>query len=118
MNIHDSCDEDPLRNHERDHSNFVRRLVQRPNEPALVPATHRPSPPRRIVQFWDDLDRLPQDVKECMESRKELEQSGFELQVFDESAARDFIRLRLGSRYQKAFDKCYHPSMKSDYFRY
>jgi len=118
MNMHESCEEDPLRNDERDRSNFVRNLVQRPNEPALVPAMHRAAPPRRIVQFWDDLGRLPQDVKECMESWKELEQSGFELQVFDENAAREFIRLHLGSRYENAFDKCYHPSMKSDYFRY
>jgi hypothetical protein len=43
---------------------------------------------------------------------------GFELQVFDEGSAREFIRTHLGSRYEKAFDKCYHPSMKSDYFRY
>jgi hypothetical protein len=53
-----------------------------------------------------------------MESWKKLERSGFELQVFDESSAREFIRIHLGSRYEKAFDKCYHPSMKSDYFRY
>jgi len=70
------------------------------------------------VQFWDDLDRLPLDVKECMASWKILEQSGFELQVFDENSTREFIRVHLGSRYEKAFDKCYHPSMKSDYFRY
>ena len=53
-----------------------------------------------------------------MDSWKELEQSGFEIQVFDESAAREFIRTHLGSRYESAFEKCYHPSMKSDYFRY
>jgi len=53
-----------------------------------------------------------------MESWKELERSGFELQVFDENSAREFIRMHLGSRYERAFDKCYHPSMKSDYFRY
>ena len=53
-----------------------------------------------------------------MESWKELEKSGFEIQIFDESAAREFIRTHLGSRYENAFEKCYHPSMKSDYFRY
>ena len=53
-----------------------------------------------------------------MESWKKLEQSGFELQVFDERSAREFIRIHLGPRYESAFDKCYHPSMKSDYFRY
>lgn len=118
MNVHEYCEKDPLENDDRDRSNFVRGLVQRPNELARVPAGHLGSTPRRIVQFWDDLGRLPQDVKECMESWKKLERSGFELQLFDESSAREFIRIHLGSRYEKAFDECYHPSMKSDYFRY
>ncbi len=118
MIVHEFYEEDPLENDDRDRSNFVRKLVQRPIEPARMPAGHLAPPPRRIVQFWDDLDRLPEDVRECMESWKKLERSGFELQVFDERSAREFIRIHLGSRYEKAFDKCYHPSMKSDYFRY
>ena len=118
MNVHESCEEDPLDSLDRDRSNFVRELVQRPNELAPAPAGHLAPPPRRIVQFWDDLGRLPHDVLECMESWKKLERSGFELQIFDDSSAREFIRIHLGSRYEKAFDKCYHPSMKSDYFRY
>jgi hypothetical protein len=118
MIVNEFCEEDPLENNHRDRSNFVRELVQRPNEPVLVPAAHLAPPPRRIVQFWDDLGRLPEDVRECMESWKKLERFGFELQVFDENSAREFIRIHLGSRYEKAFDKCYHPSMKSDYFRY
>jgi hypothetical protein len=52
-----------------------------------------------------------------MESWRQLEQSGFEVRVFDENCAREFIRTNLGSRYEKAFEKCYHPSMKSDYER-
>lgn len=118
MNVLDSNEADPLGKNERARSNFVRELVQRQNEPVQVPLAHLATPPKRIVQFWDDLSRLPQDVKECMESWKKLERSGFEIQVFDESLAREFIRTHLGSRYEKAFDNCYHPSMKSDYFRY
>jgi hypothetical protein len=112
------CEEDPLEIDHRDRSNFVRELVQRPNEPTRLPAEQLAPPPRRIVQFWDDLGRLPADVKECMGSWKTLERFGFELAVFDESSAKEFIRIHLGSRYENAFDKCYHPSMKSDYFRY
>jgi hypothetical protein len=118
MIVNEFCEEDPLEKNDRDRSNFVRELVQHPNEPAPEAAVHQVPPPRRIVQFWDDLGRLPEDVRECMESWKKLERFGFELQVFDESSARAFIRIHLGSRYEKAFDKCYHPSMKSDYFRY
>ena len=113
-----ASEEDLLDKDERDRSNFVRELVQRPNKLSPLPATVLAAPPKCIVQFWDDLRRLPTDVRECMESWKKLEQSGFELQVFDESSARDFIRVHLGSRHVNAFDKCYHPSMKSDYFRY
>ena len=119
MNIRESNDTDPLKKNERDRSNFVRELVQsHHNKPVPASAMHIVAPPKRIVQFWDDLDRLPVDVKECMASWNILEQSGFELQVFDENSTREFIRVHLGSRYEKAFDKCYHPSMKSDYFRY
>jgi hypothetical protein len=118
MTLNKFCEDDPLENDHRDRSNFVRELVQRPHELAQGPAGHLAPPPRRIVQFWDDLGRLPGDVRECMESWRKLERSGFELQVFDESSAREFIRIHLGSRFEKAFDKCYHPSMKSDYFRY
>ena len=99
MNERESREEDPLEKDERDRSNFVREIVQRPNELGQVPATLLATPPKRIVQFWDDLDRLPEDVRECMESWKKLEQSGFELQVFDESSAREFIRVHLGSRH-------------------
>jgi len=110
---------DPLSKDERNRSNFVRELVQRVNKPYMRHVERlATAPPKRIVQFWDNPDRLPQDVRECMDSWKELEQLGFEIQVFDESAAREFIRTHLGSRYERAFEKCYHPSMKSDYFRY
>lgn len=118
MNVNDSVEKDPLSSNERNRSEFVRRLVQQPNASALLPEMHRSKPPKRIVQFWDDLRQLPDDVKRCMESWKDLERSGYEVQVFDENAAREFIRLRLGARYEKAFNRCYHPSMKSDYFRY
>ncbi len=118
MTEHETFTEDPLQAKERDRSNFVRELVQRPTTLGPVFPALRTTPPKRIVQFWDDLDELPEDVWECMESWKQLERSGFELQVFDDSSAREFIRVNLGSRHVEAFNKCYHPSMKSDYFRY
>ena len=101
MNVHESSEADPLGKDDRARSNFVRELVQRSNEPVRAPVAHLATPPRRIVQFWDDLGLLPQDVRKCMESWKKLEQSGFELQVFDESSAREFIRTHLGSRHMR-----------------
>lgn len=109
---------DPLTPAERARSNFVRDLVQRHPEPTLSsPEWSRPAP-RRIVQFWNDLKRLPEDVKVCMESWRRLEKDGFEFEVFDENSARKFIKDRLGVRHEQAFNRCYHPSMMSDYFRY
>ena len=60
---------------------------------------------------------MPFDVKECIESWKKLEHSGFELLLFGEWQAREFIRSKLGTRYERAFTMCYHPAMQSDYFR-
>jgi hypothetical protein len=118
MNIEEVKEKDPLATNERLRSNFVRQLIQDTNIPNLSPGLHLAPPPKRIVQFWDDLERLPNDVEECMNSWKSLKKSGFDLQVFDEKSAKEFIRTHLGSRFEIAFDKCYHPSMKSDYFRY
>jgi mannosyltransferase OCH1-like enzyme len=109
---------DPLMPAERARSNFVRDMVQRRNGLTLAATTWSSPTPKRIVQFWDDLQRLPEDVRACMESWKQLERIGFELEVFDENSARTFIRNRLGARYERAFNRCYHPSMMSDYFRY
>ena len=109
---------DPLGPNERARSNFVRDMVQHRDGSQLASTTWSSPTPKRIVQFWNDLRRLPEDVKACMDSWKQLERIGFELEVFDENSARTFIRNRLGARHERAFTRCYHPSMMSDYFRY
>ena len=117
-NFNQALKTDPLTPEERARSNFVREMVQRREGSELISRTWSIPAPKRIVQFWDDLGRLPDDVKACMESWKQLEHFGFEIEVFDENSAKKFIQRHLGDRYEKAFDKCYHPSMMSDYFRY
>lgn len=118
MNIEKSNKKDPLTKEERNRSNFVREFVQKYSEPDLILKVYEAEIPKRIVHFWDDLTKLPQDVNECIESWKILEQSGFDFQIFDDDSAREFIKTHLGSRFENAFNLCYHPSMKSDYFRY
>lgn len=98
-------------------SDFVRELVQRSGVHDSVPAAYSTKLPRTIVQFWDDLDQLPGDVRECIESWKKLGEQGFEVLLFDDDRARDFVARRLGPRYESAYVKCYHPAMRSDYFR-
>ncbi|MFV2044835.1 MAG: glycosyltransferase family 32 protein [Anaerolineales bacterium] len=108
---------DPTEEDYHARSNFVRRLVQRSRESDVASSVFSRKPPKRIVQFWNDLDRLPGDVRECIESWRRIEEQGFELLLFDERQARDFIRRKLSTRHEKAYDKCYHPAMQSDYFR-
>jgi len=98
-------------------SDFVRELVQWSGVHDSMPAAYSTKPPRTIVQFWDDLDQLPGDVRECIESWKKLGEQGFEVLLFDNDSARDFVARRLGPRYESAYVKCYHPAMRSDYFR-
>jgi hypothetical protein len=98
-------------------SNFVRGLVQRSSVPAITTSVFTSKLPKRIVQFWDDLSRLPEDVGECLETWKNTKELGFERLLFDKCQARDFIRRKLGARHKRAYDKCYHPAMQSDYFR-
>jgi Glycosyltransferase sugar-binding region containing DXD motif len=116
--VNQAIEVDTLVPAERARSDFVRDIVQRRERSPRDSATWLGPTPKRIVQFWDDLQRLPEDVKVCMNSWRRLERQGFELEVFDRSSARKFIRTRLGTRYGDAFNRCYHPSMMSDYFRY
>lgn len=98
-------------------SDFVRELVQRIRDEDIMPAALSTETPRTIVQFWDDLNLLPADVRECIQSWRKLEAQGFEFLLFDDDGARDFIARKLGPRYEEAYSKCYHPAMQSDYFR-
>ncbi|MBY6141998.1 hypothetical protein KUV26_21400 [Leisingera daeponensis] len=109
---------DPLEPDERARSNFVRDLVQQRKEPPNASSVWPGPTPKHIVQFWDDLQRLPGDVEACMNSWRQLEREGFTIEVFDKHSASTFIRNRLGARFERAFKQCYHPSMMSDYFRY
>lgn len=110
-------DSNPTEESDHARSNFIQGLVQHFREPDTSSFALLGNPPRRIVQFWNDVGRMPRDVRECIETWRKLERQGFELILFDELQARDFIRQKLGSRYIKAYDACYHPAMQSDYFR-
>ena len=98
-------------------SDYVRGLVQRSSDFLVTSSVFAKELPKRIVQFWDDLDHLPEDVRQCMDTWKKVEEQGIERLLFDRRQAREFISRKLGSRHKQAFDKCYHPAMQSDYFR-
>jgi hypothetical protein len=107
----------PSKENHHERSRFVRGLVQRSGGGAVASSVFASKLPKRIVQFWDNLDRLPDDVGECIETWRKIEEQGVERLLFDKRQARDFIHRKLGLRHIRAFDKCYHPAMQSDYFR-
>lgn len=75
------------------------------------------TPPRTLVQFWHDPSDLPDDVKVCLASWERLRDHGFEFHMFDDVSAADYISDTFGQRELKAFSRCRHPAMRSDYFR-
>jgi len=109
--------DDPTETSDRARSSLVRGLVQQSSGSTVASSLLSKHLPKRIVQFWDDLDRLPGDVGECIETWRKIEDQGFERLLFDKHQAGEFIRTRLGLRHKYAYDKCYHPAMQSDYFR-
>jgi mannosyltransferase OCH1-like enzyme len=101
----------------RQRSEFIRGLVQRSGSEAPFNDRYKKGPPRTIVQFWHDLEELPEDVEECIASWTSWTTSGFKHCLFDERSAKAFIRGSLDTRHERAFDRCYHPAMQADYFR-
>src|SRR5208282_2883611 len=98
-------------------SGFVRDLVQCPVKSRQNDRSAGASIPKTIIQFWDDPCEIPDDVRLCLESWQQLCGEGFGLARFDDSSARRFVADNLESCHLKALDACYHPAMRSDYFR-
>jgi len=73
--------------------------------------------PKVVVQYWHDADGIPEDVQSCLDSWELLSAQGFKRVLFDDNKARFFILETLGHTYVAAFDLCYHPAMRCDYFR-
>ena len=73
--------------------------------------------PKTIVQFWHDLKNIPEDVQDCLNSWNKLEKLGFKRILFDNISAREFISKEFDDSYVTAFDRCYHPAMRCDFFR-
>ncbi len=98
-------------------SSFIRNLVQQSGELDAISFTSTGNIPKRIVQFWDNLDRLPPDVNECIKTWEKVNEQGIERIIFDKERAGSYIYQTFGLRHKQAYDKCYHPAMQSDFFR-
>ncbi len=98
-------------------SSYVRSLVQAPRFSQVPPLGFRGKIPKVIVQFWDDFGRIPTDVQRCLDTWEPLEARGFFRLIFDDRKARRYISTQFESTHVQAFDRCYHPAMRCDYFR-
>ncbi len=96
-------------------SEFMRELLSKAVD--VSAGSGRAPMPRLLVQFWDDLCALPDDVRACLESWAPLEEAGFERMLFDDTSARSFIDEHFSEHHLEAFDHCNHPAMRADYFR-
>ena len=98
-------------------SRYVKGLIQTRAPLFTATSPEHDTIPKVIVQFWHDSAEIPNDVRGCLNSWDSLISQGFIRLLFDDGQARNFISNKLGHRYLQAFDLCYHPAMRCDYFR-
>ena len=73
--------------------------------------------PRTLVRFWHDPSNLPEDVGVCLASWDRLGSEGFDLRMFDDASGAAYIARTYGPPEVRAFARCRHPAMRSDYLR-
>lgn len=102
-------------------SDFIRDLTlnQLRQPSSISEAAHRThrAPPKTLVRFWHDPSDLPEDVKACLDSWETLRDHGFTFRMFDDASAAAYIQSVFGSNESRAFSRCRHPAMRSDYLR-
>lgn len=73
--------------------------------------------PRTLIRYWHDSCDVPDDVRACLNSWDRLRDEGFDFRMFNDASAGAYIAERYGAREAKAFARCRHPAMRSDYLR-
>jgi hypothetical protein len=108
---------------ERRRSDFIRQLTLRQlgceHGSSLPPERTDPTAriPRTLVRFWHDEQKVPPDVRRCLDSWDTLRDEGFSFRMFGDASAAAYIAKRYGQRELAAFGRCRHPAMRSDYLR-
>jgi len=104
---------------ENDHkrSDVVCKLVKTSKEWHKYNSITKETIPKTIIQYWDNPTHIPSDVIECINTWNKLGFKNYNHLLFNDYSARKFISKKFSQRHVKAYDHCYHPAMKSDYFR-
>lgn len=102
-------------------SAFIRdltlHLLER-SEPLALDQSHCTKKiPKTLIRYWHDPNDLPSDVSDCISSWDSLVEEGFEVRMFCDESAAAFLTERFSDRERKAFERCRHPAMRSDYLR-
>ena len=71
--------------------------------------------PYKIIQFWDT-KAVPPDVARQVGEWARGVPDGHHL-LFDDASAGEFISVNYPRYFRSAYDYCFHPAMKCDYFR-
>ncbi|MCA7013866.1 hypothetical protein LF934_14605 [Dickeya dadantii] len=59
-------------------SEFIRKIIQQPVENVFHHPMCSCTIPKKIIQFWDLPNNIPDDVRHCMKSWSVLESFGYE----------------------------------------
>lgn len=73
--------------------------------------------PRTLIRYWHDPNDLPSDVSDCISSWDSLADEGFEIRMFCDDSAAAYLAEWFSNRERRAFERCRHPAMRSDYLR-
>jgi mannosyltransferase OCH1-like enzyme len=102
-------------------SAFIRNLaLQQLDHAGALSAGDAPQSaviPRTLIRYWHDLCAVPDDVRACLDSWDRLGKDGFEFRMFSDASASAYIAERYGAGERKAFARCRHPAMRSDFLR-
>ncbi|MFC5743577.1 glycosyltransferase family 32 protein [Dyella tabacisoli] len=87
------------------------------HRPAISTVDRSIGVPRTLIRYWHDPHDVPDDVSDCLASWDRLRDDGFEIYTFNDTSAAAYIAERYGALQVKAFARCRHPAMRSDYLR-
>jgi hypothetical protein len=85
--------------------------------PAGIGLNQAEAVPRTLIRYWHDPSDVPGDVRACLDSWEPLREEGFQFRMFSDVSAAAYIAERYSTRECKAFARCRHPAMRSDYLR-
>lgn len=96
---------------------LILHLLERPDSLDIGNLQFTKDVPKTLIRYWHDQSDLPSDVSDCISSWDCLVDEGFEIQMFCDESAAAYLAERFSDRERRAFERCRHPAMRSDYLR-